>query len=59
MRRRKILVERCPVAQKEALSLLMPVLDVAPVSLTEEGMMLSRTPRLRRRAVSGRLRLLG
>ena len=35
---RKILVERCPIAQKEALLLLRLALDVAPVSLTAEGM---------------------
>ena len=46
-------VERCPVAQKKALLLLIPALDVEPVSLTAEGMVPSSTPHLRRRPVSG------
>ena len=53
MGRRKILVERCHIAKIEARSLLRPALDVATVSLTAEGMVPSRTPRLRRRAASG------
>ena len=53
--RRKIVVERCPVAQKEVRSLLRPALDVAPVSLTAEGRVPLRTPCLRRWVVSGQL----
>ena len=49
----KTLVERCLVAQKKALSLLSPALDVVTVSLTAERMVPSITPRLRRHPVGG------